>query len=317
MKATGTEMDTDLVYLWVDGNDPEWRARHNRAIGATEEASAVNCDGRYADNDELKYSLRSAAAYAPWLRRIFIVTDRQIPKWLDMDNKKIRIVDHTEILPAECLPTFNSRIIEHALFRIPGLSEHFLYANDDMFFNRPVSPQDFFTADGLPVLRFSRRPFRKLTLWIKDRILHDPISNYNNAIRNSARLIEERYGRYIGSKTHHNIDAYSRSLYEEAFETFRDQIEPTMTNRVRSLNDIQRNIYSYYLIVNKKCRLEYVTRTTSFRLHIHRHKHYEELEKKRPMLFCVNDSEYASDADRKLVREYLERRFPDKSEFEE
>ena len=143
-------MDIDLVYLWVDGNDPQWKAKHNACIGRTEEQSAVNCDGRYADNDELKYSLRSAEKYAPWIHRIFIVTDNQIPIWLNTSNEKIRIVDHQDIMPKVCLPCFNSALIEHFLYKIPGLSEHFLYGNDDMFFNKPVTPSDFFASDGFP-----------------------------------------------------------------------------------------------------------------------------------------------------------------------
>ena len=92
-------MDIDLVYLWVDGNDPQWLEKHNACIGRMEAKSAVNCKGRYADNDELKYSLRSIEQYAPWIRKIFIVTDNQTPKWLDTSNPKVRVVDHKEVFP--------------------------------------------------------------------------------------------------------------------------------------------------------------------------------------------------------------------------
>ena len=93
--------EVDLVYLWVDGNDPEWRARRNALTGRAESLEGEDCRGRYADNDELRYSLRSVERYAPWIRRIFIVTDRQVPRWLDTGNPKIRVVDHSEILPEE------------------------------------------------------------------------------------------------------------------------------------------------------------------------------------------------------------------------
>lgn len=104
-------MDIDLVYLWVNGNDPKWQAKRDACIGRPS-GSQAHCKGRYADNGELKYSLRSAEKYAPWIRRIFIVTDNQIPEWLNTDNQKVQIVDHTEIMPAECLPCFNSAVIE-------------------------------------------------------------------------------------------------------------------------------------------------------------------------------------------------------------
>ncbi|MDE7072654.1 MAG: Stealth CR1 domain-containing protein, partial [Bacteroidales bacterium] len=105
MDNTTKSTDIDLVYLWVNGNDPKWRAKRNAVIGKTEEGSAVNCEGRYADNDELKYSLRAVEMYAPWVRKIFIVTDNQRPEWLDTSHPKIQIVDHTEILPPQSLPS--------------------------------------------------------------------------------------------------------------------------------------------------------------------------------------------------------------------
>lgn len=193
-------MDIDLVYLWVNGNDPQWLAKRNACIGKTEEKSAVNCDGRYADNDELKYSLRSIDKYAPWLRRIFIVTDNQVPVWLDTSNARVRIVDHKEIMPDVCLPCFNSAVIEHFLYKIPGLAEHFIYANDDMFINKPVTPETFFGKDGLPIVRFNRRPFRKWTLLFKEKVQGKRLSNYVQTIRNSAELVEKNMVNTMGER---------------------------------------------------------------------------------------------------------------------
>lgn len=306
----------DLVYLWVDGNDPVWLKKKEAAIGKSDSRSAVNCDGRFADNEELRYSLRSVEKYAPWIRRIFIVTDSQVPSWLDTSNEKIRVIDHREILPPEVLPTFNSVVIEHALHRIPDLSEWFLYANDDMFFNRPVSPSDFFTAEGLPVMRMNRRPLRKFTLWFKEKVQGRTLSNYNLTIQNAARLVEQRFGRYYGAKTHHNIDAYRKSDYAETYELFRDRIEPTLANRERSADDIQRNIYSYTPLALGHARLKYVGSRESFKFHIDNPKHYDKLAALNPMLFCLNDSEYATQADRQRVGEFLRQRFPNVSSFE-
>lgn len=310
------KIEVDLVYLWVDGSDPVWREKHDRWVGVVTEGSGVNCEGRYEDNDELKYSLRSVARHAPWVRGIFIVTDGQTPSWLDTSHPKVRIVDHTEILPPEVLPTFNSNVLEHVLFRIPGLSEHFIFSNDDMFLNRDVSPSDFFTPEGLPIVRLNRRPMRRLTLWAKQHLLGDSLSSYNRSIHNTATLVARRYGHYIGGKNHHNIDAYLRSQYEHTYHTFRDAIEPTLANHLRSDTDLQRNLYSYLPMIEGKCRVEYVDDSTSFKLHTHRPNHYARLEQKNPVFFCVNDSEYATEADRKRAREFLAGKFPEKSPFE-
>lgn len=312
----GVHPQIDLVYTWVDGNDPEWQKRRNQAIGEPDEKTGSNYRGRYDDNGELRYSLRSAALYAPWIRKIFIVTDGQVPSWLDTSNPRIRIVDHKEIIPEDCLPTFNSVTIEHCLWRIPDLSEKFIYGNDDTFFNRDVRPEDFFKPDGKPIIRLNRRLFRKFTLWFKEKIQGKRLSNYNLNIRNAARLVEKRYGRYFGSKTHHNLDAYSKNRYERTFMEFRSDIEPTLHHKVRDDADIQRNIYSYVALAAKEAVVSYVGSSTSFKFHIDNPRHYAKLQKLNPMLFCLNDSEYADDEDRRRVKEFLETRFPEPSVFE-
>lgn len=308
-------MDIDLVYLWVNGNDPKWLAKRNACVGGFTTAEG-NCKGRYVDNDELKFSLRSIEKYAPWIHKIYIVTDNQIPEWLDTSNPKIQIVDHTEIMPDECLPCFNSVVIEHHLHRIPGLSEHFLYANDDMYINKPVTPETFFDKDNLPIIRLNRRPFRKWTLKYRTKILKRELGNYVRTIHNAALLVEKKYGIYFNGKTHHNIDAYLKSSYQHTREVFDAEISATMTNHVRSSNDIQRNIYSYVALAEKHGHLCYVTRHTSYRIHIHNKKLYEKFEKYDPILFCMNDSQHATDEDRERSIAFLRKRFPDKSKFE-
>lgn len=305
-----------MVYLWVDGSDPRWLVKHNACIGKTEERSTVNCKGRYADNDELKYSLRSVEMYAPWVRKIFIVTDEQVPSWLDTSNPRIRVVDHTEIMPEVCLPCFNATVIEHFLWNIPGLSEHFLFANDDMLINRSLSPSFFFADDGLPVIRLNHSGLRNFYLAFKKKFLGIKFKNYVQIVYNAAKLVETKYGVFYGCKTHHNIDAYLKSDYQRIEEMFKEEIEPTLGNHVRSENDIQRSLYAYVAMAEKRCHPVYVDRKTSFRFHIQNMKHYNMLEEYNPMLFCMNDSEYATDDDRRKVTEFLKRRFPDRSEFE-
>ena len=85
---------------------------------------------------------------------------------------------------------------------------------------------------------------------------------------------------------------------------------------MRSANDIQRNLFAYVALAEKRAHLHYVGQRTSFRLHIQNESHYAKLERYNPMLFCMNDSEYATDEDRMMEKAYLEKRFPDKSEFE-
>ena len=309
-------MEIDLVYLWVNGNDPVWQAKRQAVAGSVETRSSANCKGRYVDNGELKYSLRSIELYAPWIRKIFIVTDNQVPEWLDTTNPKIQIVDHTEILPQESLPCFNSVIIEHFIHRIPGLSEYFLLANDDTLLNRPVTPDTFFGPDGFPIVRMIRKRFRKFWLWFRVKVLKRELNNHIKKIANAAKLVERKYGVYYGSRTHHNIDSYRKNDYERVFNIFKDAIQPTLTHHIRNDKDINRHIYSYAPLAEKRAHVEYVDKYTSFSLQIHEADKYEEMERCNPIFLCMNDSQFAQDSDRERAVEFLKKRFPEKSQFE-
>lgn len=147
------EEPIDIVYTWVDGSDLSWRSRMDEARAAIDltmtESSSIS-EARFTSRDELKYSLRSVQYYASWVRHIFIVTDRQIPEWLDTDHPQITIVDHSDIFTdPDVLPVFNSHAIESQLHHIPELSDRYLYLNDDCFFLRPTDPELFFTGNGL------------------------------------------------------------------------------------------------------------------------------------------------------------------------
>lgn len=309
-------MDIDLVYLWVNGNDPVWAAKRDRCIGKPVDDSGTQCAGRFSDNGELRYSLRSVEKYAPWIHRIFIVTDSQIPAWLDTANPKIRLVDHRDILPDEARPCFNSSVLEHFFHRIPGLSEHFLYANDDMMLNRPVTPSSFFAPDGLPIVRLKLRLCRKLSVFIKTRLRGKQLSNYQQKIHHAALLAEARYGRYYGSNTHHNIDSYLLSDYQSTREEFAPAIDPTLSHHARSADDIQRSLYTFVMRATGRCHVRFVSKNTSFRLLIERPQLYERFFRYNPTFFCVEDSEYAHDDDRRRAAAFLQRLFPTPSSFE-
>eukprot|EP00039_Didymoeca_costata_P011413 m.160069 g.160069 ORF g.160069 m.160069 type:complete len:1577 (-) comp15166_c0_seq2:5-4735(-) len=101
---------------------------------------------RFQDNSELQYSLRSIEKFAPWVRQIFIVTNGQIPSWLNLDHPRLTVVTHEDIFENKShLPVFSSPAIEANIHRIPGLSENFIYLNDDVMFGTPIWPDDFYT----------------------------------------------------------------------------------------------------------------------------------------------------------------------------
>lgn len=307
----------DLVYLWVDGKDPVWRAKRNAFLGKPVEISSANCEGRYTDNDELKYNLRAIEMYAPWIRKIFIVTDNQVPKWLDCSNPKVCIVNQNDILPTQSLPCYNSSLIEKFFHKIPGLSERFLYANDDMFINKKVTANDFFTPEGFPIVRLTRKPFRKLRWFWREKICKKPLKNYSISIAHASKLVYEKFGNYYTGMPHHNIDAYLKNDCQRvAEEILRDEFKANSQNHTRSNDDIQRIVYSYIALAEKRGQLRYVTQKESMIVRIHKQKDYKKFQKNNPMFFCMNDSEYANENDRTMSKAMLEKRFPEKSQFE-
>eukprot|EP01031_Cornospumella_fuschlensis_P032775 gene32775-39624_t len=151
----------DVVYTWVNGSDPKWLAKKDywaskyfpvevKNVSAEgNESTDVFASNRYRDSDELRYSIRSLVKFAPWVRHIYLVTDNQIPNWLNMETDKLTVISHTDIFAnASHLPVFSSPAIEANIHRIKGLSEYFIYFNDDVFLGAPVLPEDFMTIGG-------------------------------------------------------------------------------------------------------------------------------------------------------------------------
>ncbi|MDH8701018.1 hypothetical protein M2138_000356 [Dysgonomonadaceae bacterium PH5-43] len=311
-------MDIDLVYLWVNGDDPKWIKKRNKYInGKNEENSDTTGKGRYTNNDELKYSLRSIEKYAPWIRNIFIVTDDQIPEWLDTTNSKVKIIDHKDIMPTESLPCFNSSVIEYFIYRIPNLSEHFIYANDDMLLYSPMCQEDFFTKEGFPIVRLKRTPFIKLRYKFK-RLLTGGLRYYKSLIVNSVSLVEKRYGKVFSGIPHHGIDSFVKSDYKEAIENiFKTEVEKSYQNKVRTIGDFHRSAISYYVLAIQHGELKYVGRNESMRISLHRHKAIiPRLRRYKPKFICVNDSQRVKDSDREQIRPILEYIYPEKIKFE-
>ncbi|XP_070153413.1 N-acetylglucosamine-1-phosphotransferase subunits alpha/beta isoform X2 [Polyergus mexicanus] len=136
----------DVVYTWVNGSDPVFLENLQKHIPIVDLSAAAS---RFSDKDELRYSLRSLEMYAPWVRHVYIVTNGQIPSWLDMDNPRMTLVSHEDIfLNKSDLPTFSSPAIESHIHRIPGISDKFLYFNDDVMLGTEVWPEDFITQAG-------------------------------------------------------------------------------------------------------------------------------------------------------------------------
>ena len=307
----------DAVYTWVDGDDPEWlnsKGRREAELSGVEYHDESNHAARSRSRDELKYSLRSLAMYAPWFNRIFIVTAGQRPDWLNTDNPKVVLIDHQEIYPAgDFLPTFNSNSIISRLHHIPGLSEHYVYINDDVFFGREVGPERFFMPSGIAKVSPSnnRRPFGATSIQDEPHL---------NLTRNMRSLLEQEFGVTISRAIKHTPHPQLKSVHFEMEQKFIGAYQRTWLSPFRHHEDIVADqLHHYYAQITGRAvptnlRYNYInilddtyrgTMSNTLRL---RHRD----------TFCINDAPVpgATPMSDDEVTEFLESYFPIKCEFE-
>ncbi|MBC7681605.1 MAG: Stealth CR1 domain-containing protein [Ferruginibacter sp.] len=218
----------DIVYLWVDGNDPVWRAKRQQATDSlhahTRIAAYGNVEGRFRDNDELRYSLRALERFFPAHGHIYLVTDAQTPAWL-ADVPGISVVHHSDLIPASALPTFDSGHIESYIHRIPELSEHYFYLNDDVFFGAPVDLPDWFWPGGVCVT-WSDEPL------VSDEPLRPDATALDNACRRSNQWL--RSHPLPGYQHTFRTFAHAPRPMRKSLLALLEKVAPDMFARVRS-----------------------------------------------------------------------------------
>ncbi len=232
----GTPWPVDVVYTWVTKDDLTWIAMWNETF-----PDQLFDPDRYSSRDELRYSLRAISKFLPWFHRVHIVTNCARPDWLK-DHPKLNWVTHDTIFPdVSVLPTFNSHAIEACLHRIPGLSENFIYFNDDMFVNRPCYYGDFFDAQGRSIANLE--PYGM----VYEENLFDASREYLSPSINSQKLISQKNPDYKATRLHrHTPYALKKKIIEEIESRFEDDVARTRAARLRSLGDINLPSFMYH-----------------------------------------------------------------------
>ncbi|OUE27922.1 stealth family protein [Clavibacter michiganensis] len=306
-QASDITFDIDMVFSWVDGNDPEFQKRRAERMKDVVVGEGDDSEARFRQIDELKYALRSVYLFAPWVRRIFIVTDSPKPAWL-ADHPGVTFVRSEEFFtdPA-ALPTHNSQAVESQLQHIPGLSEHFLYSNDDMFFGRPVQPGMFFSPGG--ITKFIEASTR-IGLGDND----SDRSGFENSARVNRRLLMDRFGRLITRHLEHAATPLRKSVLLELEREFAEDFHRTQLSRFRSSTDISvtNSLYHYYAqmtaraVQQESAKVTYVDTTSRAGLDL-----LPGLLKRRSQdFFCLNDGsfpEVPADERQARVQDFLER----------
>ena len=307
----------DVVYTWVDGNDPAWLARRRAYEPSAAVADDATAKERFLNLDELRYSLRSIDRFAPFARRIYVVTADQVPACLDLDHPRVTVVAHSEIFPDPAvLPTFSARPIEACLHRIPGLSRHFVYVNDDVFVGAPVDRSTFFDdAGGLIVRR------RSTHTGMGDATATD---SHFLATRNAAEHVRDAFGTVpLDTTLAHTPHALDRDLMYEAEQRFPEAFRDTRASRFRAPTDVSTIPLAIMLALatgratlRETSKQEYIHATLGNRNIGHR---LRQIEQVRPMFYCLNASprrDVSLPRQARILRTFLEKMLPTPSEFE-
>ena len=336
---------TDFVITWVNGNDPDWQkerlsyksedVKKSEELGGTDDSSS-----RYREWGLLKYWFRAIEQNAPWVRKVHFITWGHLPDFLDPNAPRLNIVKHSDYIPKEYLPTYSSHPIELHMHRIKGLSEGFVYFNDDMYLNAPASPNDFFKK-GKPCLEAVEACIAANDInEIYSHIMLNNIAvvNHRFSKRNIAKkhffkwfnlkygsgvlrnLCLAPWGYYQNIINRHLPVPLLKTTMEKVWEEEHTVLHKTSLNKFRSITDVNQYLFRYWDIMEgnfvpkrQKGQAYHITNSNTADLE-------REITAGKHKMICLNDTPDLSDKDflsaRKKLQRAFEKRYPNKSEFE-
>lgn len=318
----------DFVITWVDGSDKKWIKDYN-----TYSEKKIE-EHRYRDWGILKYWFRAIEKNAEWVNKVYFVTYGHIPKWLNTSYEKLVIVNHRDIIDEKYLPTFNSCVIEANLHKIKGLSEKFVYFNDDMYIINKTEPTDFY-INGLPCDNKIIKP-----IWYRGKT--STLINYNCSkivnkhFKENSKFKNKLY--YFSSikniiktfvlfKTKHTIGfypqhvptSYLKKTFNEVWKKEEKLLSKICMNKFRTENDVSQWLFQFWQIAsnnyierNKKLSKYYEIKSSKIDNCI------KEIKNKKYKLICLNDSEITNDyqVNKEKIIEMFESLYKEKSKYE-
>lgn len=331
----------DFVVLWLDSTNPEWIATYNHY----RPEKPIHDQARFRNWDIFRYWFRSVERYAPWVHKVYLITNGTFPKWINPDCEKLVLIKHSDYIPQKYLPTFNSCTIELNIGRIDTLSEHFVYFNDDMFINAPVEP-DYYFKEGLPCDYNFESVYRNPVYDNQNKFGVDldiywdiALINRNFDRKNVIRHAWKKwYGRHLWGKPllfslllfnrsqfenftlFHHEQPMLKSIFQKVWEKEGDVLNQSCT-RFRENINLNQYLIRYWQFASNKF---YPGQEKGLAYH-----HYDKeivadliknLKNEHFKSICINDTplckkedfEYASE----MIREAFEKKFPHKSMFE-
>ncbi|GAB6093377.1 Stealth CR1 domain-containing protein [Furfurilactobacillus curtus] len=319
----------DVVIPWVDGEDSDWKRKRQRFNESkTLLNDENNTSNRYRDYGTLKYVLRSIDKNMSWVGRIFLLTDHQVPSWIN--KEKVIIVDHSDFIVG-ALPTFNSNVILTSIGNIKELGDFFIVFNDETLVVNRTKRTDFF-RNGLPVdslietgtvpmsdgffhissngvalinQHFSKRKVMKKHLGL--------FFNYHYGVQNLRTFLSLPYGGFLGFYNQHLIMPFRKADFEQAYDTFFENFASTWNHRFREFTDINEWAIRYLRNVNGNFAPGFL-KGQFFTLSDFQ-KQIPKIKKKSKVV-VINDDGCANEEAFNKVNDFLETNYPQKSKYE-
>ncbi len=328
--------EIDFVITWVDMDDPEWKKVFAEYSGRIDNSNNSVSEARFRDQGFLRYWFRGVEKFAPWVNKIHFVTCGQKPEWLDENNPKLNLVDHKDYIPGQFLPSFNSTTIESHMYKIPGLSEHFVYFNDDFFIINTIEKERFF-KNGLPCDIAAFRFNSGLGQWakrIKNNVrlinrhfdkkevmsrFHDKWYNKIYGKKSRMTRLLRCYPKFVTLRVPHNAQPYLKSTFEDVWAAAGTELMESSTHRVRSTKDLTPELFRTWQI----CKGDFepyntYSDTKMFPLVIKPKQAVAAVRNQSYKLVCLNDNVHIRNYQRTMenIRDAFESILPEKSGFE-
>ncbi len=326
----------DFVITWVDDKDPKWlNEKEKYSLKKNDESDSKI---RYRDWGLLKYWFRAIEKNAPWVNKVYFVTCGQKPEWLNESNPKLELVKHKDYIPNEFLPTFNSNVIEMFLNRINGLSNKFVYFNDDVILTNKIYENDFFEGDKVKDALI----FNAVSIKNKNPIIEHVILNNLELLakkftkrqvekNNKGKIYNLIYGKLViksillkpwkyftGMENPHATMPYIKETWDEVWRTEEEELLNMASNKFRTKYDFNHWIFKYWQMFKGDFVPMNYKKYKYYDLKNNNKKFCQEVIKGKYKVICLNDSDENLDYKnvKKELHEMFEKMYPDKSSFE-
>lgn len=313
------DIKIDFVLPWVDGSDPAWQAEFAKYKPAN---PLLNTGSRFQDWENLQYIFRAFEKFTPWVNKIFLITWGHLPAWLNINHPKLVIVNHKDYLEQKNLPVFNVNPLEINLHRIKGLSEHFVYFNDDLFILRPLQPEEFF-QNGLPV------DFAIMDATHDGLISHIVLNdidlinkNFNRHVKpeyekkkivlnNFKKWFNPRYGLdvinnliflkwkgHTGFIMNHYPSPYLKTTYFNVWEKEPAILEKTTASKFRNNEDVNQYLFRYWQLMTGQFYPAEYRKWKKERVHVEVRTLQDakriacDIQSGQFSIYCINDAIY-------------------------